>query len=165
MKVHKALFRTYWVIDCWIFHFSDRKKSRRERGTCKERMRAQGFFLSWQIRKTKKLSGRHRMQLNRYKCSTVYREISNYTNTEPGNAQKPGGSSVIAWECYTHAKKDISSVWTSILVASHECTPFSQSVLAWSQLAYRIILDTKFQQTGLLGKQRPHTRARKQLQV
>lgn len=46
----------------------------------------------------------NRTQLNSYKCNTVYREIINYTNTEPGNAQK-GGSSVTASEYYTCAKK------------------------------------------------------------
>lgn len=101
MKASKALFRTYWVIDCWIFHFSDHKKTRREKGRYKEQIRIEGCLN--RLEKLKTLPGRHRMQLNGYKCNTVYRETTNYTNTEPGNAPKPGGSSVTAWECYTRA--------------------------------------------------------------
>lgn len=99
MKVCKALFRKYWVIDQWIFHFSDHKKTTRERGTWKEQIWIQGC-----LDRLQKLPGRHRRQSNSYKCNTVYREIINYTNTEPGNAQK-GGSSVTAWEYYTCTKK------------------------------------------------------------
>lgn len=100
MKVSKALFRTYWVIHCWIFHFSDHKNTRSERGRCKEQIRVQGCLDRLEKLKT---IWKNRMQLNRSKCNTVYREITNYTNTEPGNAPKPGGSSVTAWECYTRA--------------------------------------------------------------
>lgn len=65
----------------------------------------QSSRLPWQIRKNKTLPGRHRMQLNRYKKQHSLQRNNQLHKYRTGNSQKPGGSSVTAWECYTHAKK------------------------------------------------------------
>lgn len=101
----------------------------------------------------------------------IYTEIINYANTElkksqQMTAQKKRTQFLHGNDTWAKEEAYIWSAWTSTLLASHEYIFFfsiqCQQDFSWLTVVFGIL---KFQETGLLGKERPHTKATELLQV
>lgn len=109
--------------------FFRQQKARRDSITCKKEIRIQIG-----LDRLERLPGRNRTQLNRQKRNIVHLHRNNQLRKRWIGKELADSSSLRTRLLhkndirYTCAKtQHICSVWTGILLASHECIPFSQS--------------------------------------